>query len=180
MEWEFTQATEAHVDALVALVNSAYRGESSKRGWTTEADLLDGQRTDPESMLKQIQAENSFILIAEETETGKIDGCVHLRQEDDKCYLGMLTVSPELQGRGLGKFLMEEAEAFSDMLGCTEIYMTVISKRKELIEFYERRGYKNTGEIRPFPYGDERFGLPKTDDLEFVILNKNIKLGAMN
>lgn len=180
MEWEFTQATTEHIDDLVALVNSAYRGESSKKGWTTEADLLDGQRTDPESMRKQIEDENSFILIAQETETEKIDGCVHLKKENDKCYLGMLTVTPELQGKGLGKFLIEEAEAFADMLDCTEMYMTVITKRTELVQWYERRGYLKTDEIRRFPYGDARFGIPKTDDLEFVILKKNIKLGLMN
>jgi ribosomal protein S18 acetylase RimI-like enzyme len=180
MEWEFTQATNENVDDLVKLVNSAYRGESSKKGWTTEADLLDGQRTDADAMGKQIEEENSFILIAQETETENIDGCVHLKKEGDRCYLGMLTVTPELQGKGLGKFLVEEAEAFADMLDCTEMYMTVISKRTELIEWYERRGYEKTDETRRFPYGDERFGIPKTDDLQFVILKKNIKLALMN
>ena len=172
MEWEFSQATLENTNDLVKLVNSAYRGESSKKGWTTEADLLGGQRTDSDSMAKQIEDENSFVLIAQETETEKIDGCVHLKKEDDRCYLGMLTVTPELQGKGLGKFLVEEAEAFADMLDCKEMYMTVISKRTELIEWYERRGYEKTDETRRFPYGDERFGIPKTDDLQFVILKK--------
>ncbi|MDG0815210.1 GNAT family N-acetyltransferase [Bdellovibrio svalbardensis] len=175
MHIEFTQADESHVDAIVTLVNSAYRGDSSKKGWTTEADLLGGQRVDSESIIAALTRDNSTILIAQdEDDDDKLVGCVHLEQHENKCYLGMLTVDPTLQKKGIGRMLVQESEAFAQFWDCTQIYMTVISVRKELIAWYEKLGFRNTGEKRPFPYGDERFGQPKVDNLEFVILEKKI------
>ncbi|WP_413558908.1 GNAT family N-acetyltransferase [Bdellovibrio sp. HCB209] len=174
MHIEFTQADESHVEDLVELVNSAYRGDSSKKGWTTEADLLDGQRVDEDGILDNIEREGSVILIAEDDDTGKVLGCVHLEDHKGKCYLGMLTVDPTLQKHGIGKMLIQESEAFAQFWGCTHIYMTVITVRTELIKWYEKHGFKNTGEKKPFPYGDERFGIPKVDNLEFVVLEKKI------
>lgn len=174
MDFEFTQADEKHIPELVDLVNSAYRGESSKKGWTTEADLLDGQRTDGISLKESLQGDGSVILIAQHNDTDKIHGCVHLAKENERCYLGMLTVDPHLQSRGLGKLLLQEAEAFAQFWDCTKIYMTVIASRSELIAWYERHGYQRTTETKKFPYGDERFGIPKTQDLYFIVLEKNI------
>lgn len=174
MHIEFTQADESHIDDLVMLVNSAYRGDSSRQGWTTEADLLDGQRIDAEKIEELINTEDSVIVVAEDDDTGRLLGCVHLHKQDSQCSLGMLTVDPQLQNKGIGKMLIQEAEAFAQFWDCTEIAMTVISVRKELLAWYEGLGFKNTGKTKPFPYGDERFGLPKVQNLEFLVLVKKL------
>lgn len=175
MHIEFTQADDNDVEEIVELVNSAYRGESSKKGWTTEADLLGGQRVDPENIIADLTKDNSVILIAQdEDDNDKIIGCVHLEKHLNKCYMGMLTVDPTLQNKGIGKMLIEEGEAFAHFWDCEKIYMTVISARTELITWYEKLGFKNTGEKRPFHYGNERFGIPKVDNLEFVVIEKKL------
>lgn len=174
MEIEFSQAEEHHINELIELINSAYRGEKSKVGWTTEADLLDGQRIDANLLKELMEKEDSTILIAQEEgeEEGEILGCVHIEKHGNKMYLGMLTVKPALQNEGIGKKLMEETEAFADFWDCTKTQITVISVRNELIAWYEKCGFKKTGETKPFPYGDERFGVPKRKDLEFLVMEK--------
>lgn len=167
---QISKALPTDVMELVALVNSAYRGESSKKGWTTEADLLDGQRTDPESMMELIQKQGSVIL-KHTSENGTIDACVNLQEQENKIYLGMLTVSPELQGSGIGKKMLKASEEYAREKGFKGICMSVISVRSELIAWYERHGYRNTGETKAFPAGDPRFGLPK-QFLEFIIMEK--------
>lgn len=174
MGWEFIQASTEQSHEINELVNSAYRGESSKKGWTTEADLLGGQRTDPAALSELIEKDNSVVLVAENENSGKIEGCVHLEKQGEVCYLGMLTVKPTLQRKGLGGQLIEEAEAFAQFWDCQRVYMTVIAQRSELIQWYENRGYRRTGERKEFPYGDERFGLPKAEGLYFEVLEKNI------
>ncbi|MFS4459217.1 GNAT family N-acetyltransferase [Bdellovibrio sp. HCB2-146] len=174
MHIEFTQAQEQHLEKLVELVNSAYRGESSKKGWTTEANFLDGQRVDIETLREIIGKEDAAILIAEDEDADKIVGCVQLEKQGSDLYLGMLTVSPELQKKGLGRQLLQESEAFAEFWDCTHIVMTVIGIRTELIEWYEGHGFKKTGEKKPFPYGNERFGIPKVPDLYFEVLKKRL------
>ena len=174
MHIEFTQADDSHIESLVHLINSAYRGEGSKQGWTTEAELLDGQRTDPEAIKKILHGEDSIVLIAEDDDSGQLLGCVHLERQGLKCYLGMLTVAPNLQDKGIGKMLLIESEALAHFWDCQSIIMTVISVREELISWYQRQGFKLTGEKKPFPYGDERFGIPKSTHLEFAVLEKKI------
>jgi predicted N-acetyltransferase YhbS len=159
-------------------VNSAYRGDSSRRGWTTEADLLGGQRTDPVTLAGQLRAAGTTVLVAEDA--GRLVGCVLVEPVsadagEREAYLGMLTVDPGLQTRGVGSVLVGAAEAFArDALSACAMRMTVIAQRTELIAWYERRGYARTGETQPFPYGDARFGLPKRDDLHFIVLRKPI------
>ncbi len=160
-------ATDAK--ALSELINSAYRGDSSRAGWTTEADLLDGSRTDPELVRHVIDTENTTLLKLEEND--EIQGCVELRKEDDRMYLGMLTVRPDLQGMGIGKMLMDAAEKHARSSGCKMMYMTVLVPRKELIAWYVRQGYTDTGKRKPFAFNDPRFGKPK-QSLEFTILTK--------
>jgi ribosomal protein S18 acetylase RimI-like enzyme len=167
-----SKATLEDVGELNALVNSAYRGDSSRLGWTTEADLLDGIRVDEERLVELIQKPGSMILKYTE-EKNRIVACMHLEKKEDKLYLGMLTVSPILQGRGTGKKMLAVAEEEAKKLSCSLIYMTVLTDRTELIAWYERYGYAKTGEKKPFPHGDPRFGLPKKT-LEFVVLKKNI------
>ncbi|MDZ7935356.1 MAG: GNAT family N-acetyltransferase [Emticicia sp.] len=164
-------ATLQDVPELNILINSAYRGESSKKGWTTEEHLLDGIRTDEGDLSELLKKENVTIL--KYTESGKIIGSVYLEKQVDKLYLGMLTVSPELQGGGIGKKLMQAAENLAIESYISKISMTVISVRKELIEYYERRGFKNTGETKPFPMNDPKFGLPK-QQLSFIVMEKEI------
>jgi ribosomal protein S18 acetylase RimI-like enzyme len=166
-----TTAALADIPQLNVLVNSAYRGETSKKGWTTEADLLGGIRTDEEVLTSLITKENSLMLLYKNGEA--ITGCVNLQKQGDKIYLGMLTVDPELQGRGIGKILLKASEEYAAKNSCIKIYMTVISIRKEIIAWYERHGYKDTGERKPFPMDDPKFGLPKTF-LEFIVMEKGV------
>jgi ribosomal protein S18 acetylase RimI-like enzyme len=156
---------------LDILVNSAYRGDSSRQGWTTEADLLDGTRTDAAAIAELIQTPGTTIL--KYVEENKIIGCVELRNQNGKLYLGMLTVRPHLQGRGIGKELLKTAEAEAEKQKCKSIFMTVISIRKELLDWYIRHGYQLTGERKPFAFNDPRFGQPKMN-LEFVVLEKKL------
>ena len=169
----FRDATDADVDMLVALVESAYRGESSRAGWTTEADILEGQRTDPEGVLEVIGSPGSRLLAVERD--GRIVACCQLEHRGDHAYFGMFAVSPVLQGTGLGKVIISEAERQARTgWGVGEMHMTVITAREDLIAWYERRGYRRTGRTSPFPYGDERFGVPQRDDLEFELLVKEL------
>jgi ribosomal protein S18 acetylase RimI-like enzyme len=159
------------VPSLVALVNSAYRGDSSRVGWTTEADLLGGQRIDSERLAETITQPDQVVLVHERGD-GPL-ACVLLERVGDSAYLGLLTVRPTAQGDGIGRQLLTAAEKFvSEAWQSRSIHMTVIVQRSELIAWYERCGYHRTGEFRPFPYGDERSGLPKRSDLQFEVLRK--------
>jgi predicted N-acetyltransferase YhbS len=167
----------ADIPALHRLVERAYRGDSARKGWTHEADLLGGQRTDVEALGAMIADPAQRILIA--VSEGDLIGCVQVSQKDaDIAYLGLLSVDPDIQAGGLGKALIIEAEhtAQSEFAAST-VEMTVIRQRGELIAYYERRGYALTGETRAFPLDDERFGLPVTRDLSFVVLAKRLFSG---
>jgi GNAT superfamily N-acetyltransferase len=169
----FRAAVVDDIPAIVALVQSAYRGDASRVGWTTEADMLDGQRIDPAGVAADIATENSRVLLAERT--GELLACCHLQKAGDAGYFGMFSVRPTLQGGGVGKRLLAEAERQAgEDWSCRRMEMTVIDIRNELIAFYERRGYRRTGIHKPFPYGDERYGQPKRDDLRFEILEKTL------
>ena len=171
----FRRACPSDVDAIVALVNSAYRGESSRAGWTTEADLLGGQRTDAEEISFLIAEENSVILLC--LHGNEIIGSVHLERKDTAtAHMGMLVIKPVLQGQRLGRRLMDESENFvRSTWGTSIMRMQVISLRGELIAYYQRRGYRRTGELKPFPSHDPRFGLPRIEGLMFEVLEKALK-----
>lgn len=171
-ELTFRDANLVDVEALVGLIESAYRGDASRAGWTTEADLLAGQRTDPDGVREVITAAGSRLLVAERA--GEMVACCQLQKREAYVYFGMFSVSPQLQGGGVGKAVMAEAERIAREWGAEEIRMTVIRQREDLIAFYERRGFGRTGRFEPFPYGDERFGLPLRDDLEFAELAKTL------
>lgn len=171
----FRAATVADLPAIVALVESAYRGDVSKQGWTTEADFLEGQRTDPDSVAELIGRSHSRVLLAERD--GELLCCCHIErlQQDGRNigYFGMFAVDPRLQGGGVGKQVLAEAERIAKVeWNCDEMQMTVITVRDSLIAWYERRNYVRTGVFKPFPYGDARFGIPKRDDLQFEVLAK--------
>lgn len=166
----FRKAKPEDVASLNALVNGAYRGESSRKGWTTEADLLDGIRTSNESLTEMINRTGSIILVAENKDG--LQACVHLEKQNDALYLGMLTVQPEMQAQGLGAQLLWLAEERARELHCDKIKMTVITARDTLIAYYKRKGYIDTGERFPFP-NDLKFGIQK-QPLEFLVMEKKV------
>lgn len=155
----------------VPLIQSAYRGDASRQGWTTEADLLEGQRLDLDMALELIDDPHGEILLAEDA-AGDLVGSIQIQPEADQvAYVGLFAVAPNHQGRGTGSLLLEWAVAeCQNRWNSTQIRMTVLRQRAELISYYERRGFQPTGRFEPFPYGEPRFGLPQVDDLEFVEL----------
>ena len=171
MSAQILKAILADAPTINQLVNSAYRGEGSKQGWTTEADLLDGTRIDEAAVADLLTKPDTTIL--KYVEDNLILGCVELRKEKDKLYLGMLSVAPNTQGKGIGKKLLLAGEEHAKSLGILTMMMTVISVRKELIDWYVRHGYQLTGERKPFVVPDKRWGIPK-QTLEFVVLEKQL------
>ena len=167
----FRAATATDVPAVVELVTSAYRGEASRAGWTTEADLLDGNRIVPEVLLADIARPRSRILLYASDD--RLHGCAHVAEDEGAGYFGMFAVRPTLQRAGLGRAILAESERIAVQEWRLPLMrMTVIDLRVELIEWYERRGYRRTGETRPFPATDPRFGLPRRNDLRFAVLEK--------
>ena len=166
----------ATTDALAAvhrLVERAYRGETARAGWSNEADLLTGDRTSVAELQSFLDA-GEHLLVWRDTAT--IRACVRLVELGGQLvYLGMLTVDPDLQGDGLGKRLLAAAEAYArDALGAERMEMQVFSRRRELLSFYDRRGYLPTGERRPFPYDEWPDAGAQFDDLEFTVLEKRL------
>lgn len=168
---EFKIAQNQDVSAINILVNSAYRGEFSKKGWTTETDILGGQRTDEEAIQEIIEDKQALLLLLLDP---NIVACVYLKNKGKSFYLGMLTVQPDLQIKGYGRMLLGEAEIRAKLAGAGQMEMQVIASRTELISWYLRRGYFLTEERTPFPAADPRFGIPRVDHLEFVVLRKNL------
>lgn len=181
----FRNARLADVEAIVQLVESAYRGDASRVGWTTEADLLDGQRTDRDEVASLTQDGDARLLLAHQAQ--ELVGCVLVKRSaahgaplhglagasERVAHIGMFAVRPALQSRGLGAALLAEAERIARAeLGVKRAEMTVIEQRLDLLPWYERRGYVRTGATEPFPYGNPRFGLPRRPDLRFLVLAK--------
>ena len=171
---KFRQATLVDVDRLQAFVHAAYRGDSARKGWTHEADLLEGQRTDAEALEAMLNDPACVILLAERE--GALAGCVSVTNlGDGLAYLGMLSVDPARQGEGLGRKLITVAETEArTRFEARKMEMTVIVQRRELIDWYVRCGYAATGETRPFPASDPRFGVPLRDDLAFAVLSRDL------
>ena len=169
----FRSATPADAPTITALVESAYRGDASRVGWTTEADFLHGRRTDVVEIEDLLGSENGrFVLFERE---GAIGASCYIERQGPVCYFGMFSVHPPLQGSGIGRLVIEEVERIArHEWGSERIEMTVIDIRAELIAWYERRGYIRIGRTKAFPYGDERFGLPQRDDLRFEYLVKDL------
>jgi len=172
---QFRLATLADRDALLALVTSAYRGESSRAGWTTEADLLDGARIAPEVLEHDLIRERSVVVIALREELPEPIACAHICEDVGAGYFGMFAVAPSLQGAGIGDAVLRKCERIvRDDWRLRAMRMAVIDLRVELVAWYLRRGYRRTGVCRPFPYGDTRFGVPKREDLRFEMLEKTL------
>jgi len=167
-------AVAADIPALHRLIESAYRGEASRAGWTTEADLLDGQRTDPDDLASILADPKQVLLTA--WRDGDLVGCILIADRGEGIgYFGMLSIRPTLQGGGLGRRLVEAAHAaLVDRFGARRIRISVFPQRETLVAWYERLGYRMTGDTLPFPYGNARFGLPKRDDLYFVVMEHRL------
>jgi len=162
------------LEAIAALVNAAYRGETSRAGWTSEFELLGGQRTDAETLSADLAATpGATILTMREREGGEIVASVWLEPAaSETYYLGMLTVNPTRQADGFGRALLLQAESFAATAGARRMQLTVIEQRESLIAWYERRGYRRTGAVKPFPYDDARVGAPKRGDLRLAVFEK--------
>jgi ribosomal protein S18 acetylase RimI-like enzyme len=173
-------AAPSDLEAVAALVNGAYRGHGGARGWTHEADYIDGPRTSAEALRADLAAQaaqrEGGLFVWRDAAGAEALGCVWLEPADaDAWYLGMLSVRPDLQDRQLGRAILQAAEAWTAERGARRVRMTVINTRDTLIAWYERRGYVRTGETQPFPYGDDRFGKPSREDLCFVVLEKAVR-----
>ena len=171
MNENISVATITDIPQLLRLINNAYRGDEAKKGWTHEADLIEGSIRTDETSLKQL-IQKPDICFLKYLHDGKITGCVYLEKKEERLYLGMLSVSPQKQARGTGKKLLKAAEEHAKKNNCTAIEMTVISVRHELIAWYERNGYRKTEKREPFP-ADGKFGNPRYP-LEFIYLEKPI------
>jgi ribosomal protein S18 acetylase RimI-like enzyme len=165
-----TIATAADSIGIKNLLNSAYRGESSKQGWTTEADLIAGDTRTTDTDLQQIMNQPGSIFLKYTNLQQQLQACVNLQQHNNKIYLGMFSVSPQLQGGGIGKQILQAAEEYARHLQCVAIYMSVVSVRTELIDWYKRHGYAHTGERKPFV--EDGISGKHLQPLEFVMLEK--------
>lgn len=165
-------AEDKDIPVLVALMDNAYRGDNAKQGWTNESDLFIGNKRTDEETVTALMKRPGSVFLKWVNENGAMEGCVLLHKKGSKLYLGMFSVSPLAQGKGIGKQLLNAADDYAKEHDCTLIYMTVITIRKELIAWYEKYGYRKTGRILPFPV-DEKFGIPK-QPLEMIVLEKDI------
>lgn len=173
----FRRAAHEDIDAIVALAQSAYRGEASRAGWTTEADFLEGQRVDAEGVADMLD-QDQCILVAHDaagTDPAPV-GCCHLARDGETCWFGLFAVQPGRQGQGIGDAMLARAEREAvHAFAATRMRMKVLWLRDSLIGWYQRRGYVLTAGRAPFPYGDSRFGVPLRDDLHFVVLEKTLR-----
>lgn len=167
---ELTSAAEAEYSDIITMTNRAFREPAGQAGWKVET-LVDGQRIDESLLRDDMATPGARLLIWREG--GEHMGHVRLDEgPDDAWYLAMLTVRPDRQDGGLGRTLLAAAEDFARARGGRRMRMTVVHQRSELIAWYVRRGYVVTGETKPFPYGDDRFGRPTQDGLFFDVLEK--------
>jgi ribosomal protein S18 acetylase RimI-like enzyme len=168
----FAPATYADVDELVTFVNSAYRGKTAEAGWASEAKVIGGQRIDSTILAETFT--KATVLLMRDHDKAPLAGCVSLEPtaEPAAWYLSMLAIDPQRQADGLGRTLLSYAEDYVKARGAQRVRITVIWLRYSLIEWYQRRGYRRTGNTEPFPYNDQRFGVPTRDDLYFEVFEK--------
>ena len=169
-------AVENDFAAIIDLVNAAYRGTGVVESWNLESGILEGTRLTDSLLREDLAAKpGAHLLLHRDPANGAIIGTVWLEPvEAGAWHLGLFTVSPALQNRQLGRSLLGAAEDFARVRGARSIVMSVLNVRDTLIAWYERRGYARTGKKEPFPYGDDRFGRPLRDNLEFVVLEKQL------
>jgi ribosomal protein S18 acetylase RimI-like enzyme len=167
-------ATIQDIPAIKVLLNSAYRGESSRKGWTTEADLIAGDVRTDDNDLKQVMGEEGSIFLLIKSMNDQLQACINIQQHGNKIYLGMFAVQPDLQGKGVGKTMLQAADEYAKSRGCSAIYMSVISVRKELIAWYNRQGFLPTGEMKPF--NEDALTGAHLQPLQFLMLEKELSI----
>jgi len=168
-------ASEADYPEIIQLVNVAFRGTGPSASWNIEEGVIEGQRLNESLLQEDLAANPGAHFLIHRDEQGSLLGTVWLDPgKDGVWYLGLLTIRPDLQKQHMGRTLLAVAETFAKERGAHRIRMTVVNVRYSLIAWYERRGYRLTGETKPFPYDDPRFGRPLRDDLHFVVLEKDI------
>lgn len=160
------------IPAIKELLNSAYRGESSRKGWTTEADLIEGNVRTDEQNLSDVMAIPGSIFLKYTSAEGLVQGCVNLQVQNERVYLGMFSVNPALQGAGIGKIILRSAEEYALSQEADSIYMSVISVRAELIAWYQRHGYMDTGERKAFK--EDGLTGKHLQELKFMTLEKRL------
>ena len=169
-------AIPAELPTIATLMNRAFRSTGIEPGqaasWNSEATILTGNRTTAEALAQELASKpHANLLVAGDP----IHASVWLEPlTPTLCYLGSLTVDPTLQNAGLGRQLLTAAEEIAAAHGAHTVQITVINFRETLIAWYQRRGYVLTGETRPFPYGDTRFGTPLRPDLNFLVLERSL------
>ena len=176
MPFALTPTRETDLPEVVDLMNMAFRGLGPNAGWNSEGEFIDGDRTNLAALKKDIEENpDAFLLVVRENDQAPLQGCVWLKPVSaETWYLGLLSVNPHLQNSGLGRRILAAAEKWAADRGATLMEMKVVNIRDTLIAWYERRGYRLTGEVHPFPYGDTRFGIPRRNDLAFVVLQKSL------
>ena len=167
-------AAEADIAVITHLLNISYRGEASKQGWTTEAELIAGDTRADENMIQQTMQQPGSVFLKYTNDEQQICGCANLQQHDAKIYLGMFSVAPQLQGAGIGKQILKASEEYALQLGCTAIYMSVVSLRSELISWYQRFGYTDTS--KRIPFEEDAITGRHLKQLEFMILEKKLSV----
>ncbi|KAI1485843.1 putative acetyltransferase [Biscogniauxia mediterranea] len=175
MKLQFRIATPDDASQLQVLVKSAYRGETSRQGWTTEADLLSDDRIDVKGIIAKITSPGTVVLMATDDDGSLVACCEMLKRSAHVAYFGMFAVDPRRQGRGLGRQVLSYIEDFCQRTwGASKLEMNVIWTRDELISWYIRRGFRKTGESKPFPYNELVNGVALRDDLYFEVLEKDL------
>lgn len=192
----FRPAVPDDAPAIAALANAAYRMPPGPNGWTSEAELIAGQRTDAAMLTAQLATPGVTIVVATipagtppdgtawrtdaRSATAVHDGtaiaCVQLAPTHDPAVaeIGLFAVHPDHQGTGVGAAILTRAEDLAHSAGYQRVRLYVIDIRSELLAWYHRRGYTPTGEVQAFPYEDERFGVPRRDDLQFAVLEREL------
>jgi GNAT superfamily N-acetyltransferase len=163
------KARHDQAQAIADLVNLAYRGET---GWTRETHLIQGDRTNRQEVETAMTHPRGYFFIVNHPQ--KLASCIYIVKENDYANIGFFSVHPNLQGKGLGKYVLEQAETFAlSTLGLHKFVMFVISQRPELIAFYQRRGYLRTSRVETYPL-HLGIGVPKISGLTIEYLEKVI------
>lgn len=179
-------ATADDAEAVADLVHAAYRSEESRQGWTTESHLVGGQRVDAAMVRELVAADDGVVLVLDDPAVGatsperpaRLIACCHVERRAGTAYVGMFAVRPAIQGQGLGRRMLAAAERQARDWGRTTLELTVLDHRPELLAWYERCGFALTGVRHPFPYGDDRFGLPQRPDLALLGMSKPLDPGG--
>jgi GNAT superfamily N-acetyltransferase len=178
MPFERRLATPADAQDIAGLVNRAYRPPSHCAGWTHESHLIRGERTTTSQVRELLQAPCAVLLLCHES---TVVACVLVKRLPVAgcASIGMLATEPTLQNQGLGKQMLTDAEAYASLnFQADSFQISLLSKRPELLAFYQRRGYQLTGEVSDYPTRGG-VGTPKVGGVEVLTLTKSVNTTGM-